>query len=90
MTIYSTAVAPSQTLPGARLKAVSGNINSDPTRKQIPPRRVKTTETVAASISGALGGTKAKTAEIMKATHPIKLMKVTHHDKLRGFHAQCA
>ena len=68
--------------------AVSGSISSDPKRKQAAPIRVNKTYMVAASKLGALGSTKANTAETMKATHPERLINVTTYDRLLGLHAQ--
>ena len=68
--------------------AVSGNINSEPIKKQSAPMKVKVMEIFTTSALGNWGGTKAKRAEIMKAIHPSKFIKVTHHEILVGFQAQ--
>ena len=72
------------------VSAVSGNINSEPMRKPAAPSRVNSTASPAASKPGAWGGTKANTAEIMKAMQPSRLAKVTHQERLCGRQAKCA
>ncbi len=70
--------------------AVSGTINKEPIKKQNAPMNVNVTETITASKLGDCGETKANIAEIMKATQPSKLVNVTNHEMLAGFHAKCA
>jgi hypothetical protein len=68
--------------------ADSGNINSDPPKKNTPPTRVKLTETVTLSNEDGAGGTKAKKADAIKAIQPSKLIVTTHHESLAGFQTQ--
>jgi hypothetical protein len=66
----------------------SGSMRRDPARNPKAPNSVKRTEIWAASNGEAFFGTKAKKAEIMKATQPRRFVNVIHHDKLYGFHCQ--
>ena len=66
----------------------SGSMRRDPARNPKAPNSVNRTEIWAASNGEALLGTKAKKAEIMKATQPRRFVNVIHQDKLSGFNCQ--
>src|SRR6516164_5862823 len=66
----------------------SGSMRREPARNPKAPRSVKKTEISAALKGKASFGTKAKKAEIMKATQPRRFVNVIHQDRLCGFHAQ--
>jgi hypothetical protein len=69
--------------------ALSGSINRDPTKKQIAPANVNTTDRVIHVSFAAPGRATAKTAAIRKPMQPNRFMNVTHQESSPGFHARC-
>jgi hypothetical protein len=73
---------------GCTPRAASGIISREPNRKQIAPWSVNPIDSAPTSVFGEPGSPIDSTADVIKPTHPIRLMNTTHHEIFPSFHAQ--